>query len=86
VESYDDEMVIKNLFPKKKGSKKKGPVVIGSDDLLVELQVMFGCLQESLRQHYNPKGFCFANKVRVPLARRHADRSPACSLRGRVTQ
>jgi hypothetical protein len=62
-ESYDDEMVIKNLFPKKRASKKKGPVVIGSDDLLVEMQVMFGCLQESLRQYYNPKGFCFANKV-----------------------
>lgn len=61
-DSYDDEMVIKNLFPKKRANKKKGPVVIGSDDLLVEMQVMFGCLQESLRQYYNPKGFCFANK------------------------
>lgn len=63
-ESYDEEVVIKKLTEKHKAdNKKKAPTVIGSDDILVELQVMFGFLQESLRQFYNPRGFCFANKV-----------------------
>jgi len=62
VEDIDDEEVVMKLFPKKE--KKKKPAVIGSDDLLIEIQIMFAFLQESLRQFYNPKGFCFANKVR----------------------
>lgn len=84
-ETSDEEAVIKKLTAKMDEQKKDTSTVIGSDDVLTELQVMFAFLQESLRQFYNPRGFCFANKVKCfylklagPMANR---RDPLAGLR-----